>query len=162
MVVDQRLPAVNGDDGQWGDILNQFLSLQHVNTGVNAATNGMHKVVTIQAGTAAAGTAPLKLATGPLLSTPEAGAVEFLTDRLYVTQTTSTTRKVIAAFDDSSGATGDMYYRDNAGNFIRIGVGATGQVLTVASGIPAWVTPVSGGTSGLSQQQVMGITSMRI
>lgn len=162
MVVDQRLPAVNGDDGQWGDILNQFLSLQHVNSGVNAATNGMHKVVTIQAGTTSSATAPLKFASGPLMTTPEAGAVEFLTDKLYITQTSSTTRKTIAAYDDSSGATGDVYYRDSGGNFIRVGIGASGQVLTVASGVPAWVTPAATGGSGLSQQQVMGISSLRI
>ena len=44
----------------------------------------------LPAGTAAAGTAPLKLttATGTLLVTAEAGAIEFLTTKLYFTPTT--------------------------------------------------------------------------
>ncbi len=139
MPTPQRLPVVNGDDGQWGDIINQFLKLQHYDDGTdNPGVNGGHQKVTIRAGTATAGTAPLKFTSGTLLSTPEAGAVEFLTDRLYFTQTTSTTRKVIAAFDDSSGATGDVYYRDSSGNFVRLGIGSNNQVLSVASGVPSW------------------------
>ncbi len=138
-MAEQRLPLVNGDDGQWGDIINQFIATQHYNnTGVDDPENGMHMKVTIRAGTATGGTAPLKFNSGTLLSTPEAGAVEFLTDRLYLTQTTSTTRKVIAAFDDSSGATGDVYYRDASGYFVRLGIGSDNQVLSIASGIPSW------------------------
>lgn len=38
----------------------------------------------IGAGSATAGTAPLKLTTGALLTTPEAGAIEYLTDRFYI------------------------------------------------------------------------------
>ncbi len=138
MPTPQRLPIVNGDDGTWGDILVQYLTKEHYDTGSDNAANGGHKTVTIRAGTAAAGTAPLKFTSGTLLSTPEAGAVEFNTDRLYFTQTTSTTRKVIAAFDDTSGATGDLYYRDSSGNFIRLGIGSGNQVLGVSSGVPAW------------------------
>ncbi len=135
----QRLPLVDGDDGDWGDIINQFLSKEHYNNlGVDDATNGGHKVVTIRAGTATAGTAPLKLTSGTLMTVPEAGAVEFNTDRFYATQTTSATRKVIAAFDDTSGATGDTYYRDSSGHFVRLGVGSSNQVLSVSSGLPAW------------------------
>lgn len=139
MPTPQRLPVVNGDDGVWGDIINQFINLQHYNDGTdNPGINGGHMKITVRAGTATAGTAPIKLTSGTLMSTPEAGAIEFLTDRYYVTQTTSTTRKVLAAFDDTSGATGDVYYRDASGYFVRLGIGATGQVLTVASGLPAW------------------------
>ncbi|MBC7459523.1 hypothetical protein H7200_02300 [Candidatus Saccharibacteria bacterium] len=67
--------------------------------------NGGHKTVTIRAGTAAAGTAPLKIASGIILTTPEVGAIEFSTDRLYHTQTTGTSRRVVAAFDAASAAT---------------------------------------------------------
>jgi hypothetical protein len=155
----QRLPIVNSDDGAWGDILNQYISKEHYNTGADNAANGGHKTVTLQAGTSTAGTAPLKLTSGTLLGTSEAGAVEFLTDRLYYTQTTSTTRKVIAAFDDTSGATGDMYYRDSNGNFVRLGVGSNTYVLTSNGTIPQWAASTS---SGLSQQQTMAITSMRV
>jgi len=160
-VAEQRLPAVNGDDGQWGDILNQYISKEHYNTGINNAENGGHKTITIRAGTTAASTAPLKFTSGSLLTTPEAGAVEFAVDKLYFTQTTGTTRKVVAAYDDSSGVSGDMYYRDSSGNLIRIPIGSSTHVLTVAGGVPTWTAPAGGG-SGLTQQQVMAISSMRI
>src|SRR4051794_24788674 len=100
----QRLPFVNGDDGQWGDILVQWLKKEHYDDGTDNAVNGGHKVVTIRAGTATAGTAPLKLTSGTLMVTPEAGAVEFLTDSLYFTITTGAVRKTIAMYDDASGA----------------------------------------------------------
>ena len=64
--------------------------------------------------------------------------MEFVTDKLYFTQTSSTTRNTIAAYDDSTGATGDLYYRDAGGYFVRLGVGSGNQVLGVASGLPSW------------------------
>ena len=54
----------------------------------------------LPAGTATASTAPLKLTSGSLLSTPETGAFEFLTDRLYFTQTTGATRQALAYSSD--------------------------------------------------------------
>jgi hypothetical protein len=138
-MAEQRLPLVNGDDGQWGDLLNQYLEKEHYNTGVDNVANGGHKKITVQPGTASAGTAPLKFASGPLMATPEVGAVEFLTDTLYLTQTTATTRKKIATYDDSSGATGDIYYRDSSGYFRRLAISATANsVLRVNSGLPSW------------------------
>jgi len=99
-MAEQRLPIVDGDDGEWGDILNQYIAKEHYNTGVNNADNGGHKSITLRPGTITAGTAPIKLTSGSLMTAPEVGAVEFLTDRLYYTQTTNTTRKTIAAIDD--------------------------------------------------------------
>jgi hypothetical protein len=143
-MADQRLPIIDGDDGVWGDILNQYLTKEHFDTGTNNPVNGGHKTVTIRPGTNAAGTAPLKFTSGPLLTTPEPGSIEFLTDRFYATQTTSATRKVIATFDDTFGATGDVYYRNSVGNFTRLAVGLANQVLTVSGGLPAWQTASAG------------------
>jgi hypothetical protein len=137
-VTEQRLPTVNGDDGLWGDILNQFLSKEHYNSGSNNAANGGHQTVTIRPGTASAGTAPLKFNSGTLLTGPEAGAVEFYYDKLYFTKTTGPTRLTVASYDDSLGATGDLYYRDASGNFVRLPIGSGGQVLQVSSGLPTW------------------------
>lgn len=148
MSTPQRLPNVNGDVGQWGNILNQYISLQHYNTGTDNAANGGHQNVTIQPGTTSAGTAPLKFMSGSLLSSPEAGAVEFLTDQLYFTQTTGTIRKKIAAYDDTTGATGDLYYRDSSGYFNRLAVGSNNQILTATSGLPSWQS-VSGSVSNM-------------
>jgi len=99
-MAEQRLPIVNSDDGAWGTILNQYLKKEHYDTGANNAANGGHQNVTLRPGMTTAGTAPLKFTSGPLLSSAEAGAIEFLTDRFYYTQTTSATRKTIAATDD--------------------------------------------------------------
>jgi hypothetical protein len=137
-MVEQRLPIVNSDDGVWGDIIRQYLSKEHFNDDTNNPLNGGHKTVTIRAGTATAGTAPLKLTSGTLLSSPETGAVEFNTDNVYFTITTGSVRKKVALYDDTSGATGDLYYRDSSGNFVRLGAGSDGKTLRVLSGLPAW------------------------
>jgi hypothetical protein len=156
----QRLPVVNGDDGQWGAILNNFLGKEHYNDTTDNVVNGGHQTITIRAGTPAANTAPLKFTSGSLLTTPEVGAVEFLTNRLYYTQTTGPTRMTILAVNDASGASGDLYYRNSTADLVRLPVGSTAQVLTVSSGVPTWAAATGG--SGLTQQQVMVISSMRI
>lgn len=137
-MADNRLPIVDGDDGVWGEIINQFLEKEHYNTGANNAANGGHKTITIRPGTTAAGTAPLKFSSGSLMTSAEAGAMEFNSDQLYFTITTGAVRKTIAMYDDSSGATGDIYRRDSSGNLVRIPIGSDGNFLKVVSGLPAW------------------------
>lgn len=95
----QRLPIVDGDDGQWGINLNAFLSKEHYDDGTDNVVNGGHKTITIRPGTAAPGTAPLKFTSGTLLTTPEPGAVEFNNNKLYFTQTSGSQRKVITTGD---------------------------------------------------------------
>jgi len=143
-MVQQRLPVVNGDDGAWGDLLNQFLKKEHYDTGSDNAANGGHQNITVRPGSTVAGTAPLKFSSGSLMSTPEVGAVEFLTDKLYFTQTTSTTRKTVAIYDDASGATGDIYYRDASGNLVRLAATTDTYVLTLTGGVPTWAAPSGG------------------
>jgi hypothetical protein len=147
MPTPQRLPIVNSDDGTWGDIIRQYLKKEHYDDGTDNAVNGGHQKITVRAGTATAGTAPLKFTSGTLLTAAEAGAVEFNSDSLYFTITTGTVRKKVAIYDDSSGATGDLYYRDSSGNFVRLPIGSTGQTLKVASGLPAWGNSMSFGTN---------------
>lgn len=84
-----RLPFVDGDDGQWGDILNQFIAKEHYDTGSDNVANGGHKNITIRPGTATAGTAPLKFTSGTLLATPEAGTIEYLSGKFYIRGTDS-------------------------------------------------------------------------
>ncbi len=121
-MADQRLPAVSGDDGIWGEILNQFLAKEHYNTGVNNIANGGHKNITIQPGTTTAGSAPIKFTSGPLMASPEAGAMEFLDDKYYLTGSLTTTRKVITTGDTnitvsttapSSPSIGDLWIDTN-------------------------------------------------
>lgn len=153
MPIPQRLPIVNGDDGQWGDILDQYLKKEHYDDATDNPVNGGHKTVTIRAGTATAGTAPLKFTSGTLLSSAEAGAMEFLTDGLYFTITTGAVRRTIAMYDDSSGATGDIYYRDSSGSFTRLPIGSANDVLKVSGGLPTWAAG-GGGSPGGSNTQI--------
>ena len=144
---DQRLPIVDDDDGIWGDILRKYLLKEHYDTGVDDAANGGHKNVTIRAGTAGAGGAPLKFTTGTLLTTPEAGAMEFVLDNLYMTQDSGTRKKV--ALYDITGANGDMYYRNGSNDFTRLAAGTASQILTLTGSpaLPTWQT-LSAYTSG--------------
>jgi hypothetical protein len=41
--------------------------------------------------------------------------------------------------------TGDIIYASSANTPARLGIGSTGNVLTVASGIPSWAAPAGGG-----------------
>ena len=80
---------------------------------------------------------------------------------LYVTYTQASvaTRLKIAAYNDASGATGDMYYRDASGNFVKLIIGGNNYTLTSNGTTPTWTAP---GGSGLTQQQVMAISSMHM
>jgi hypothetical protein len=40
---------------------------------------------------------------------------------------------------------GDLLYGTGSGALTRLGIGSSAQVLTVASGVPSWATPASGG-----------------
>ena len=48
-----------------------------------------------------------------------------------------------------SDATGDIYYRASTGALSRLGIGSTGNVLTVSGGLPAW-TAIGTGVSSVS------------
>ncbi len=49
-----------------------------------------------------------------------------------------------------SDATGDTFYRNSLGHYTRRAIGTTGQVLTVAGGLPTWANPASAATITLS------------
>ncbi|MFA6274139.1 MAG: tail fiber domain-containing protein, partial [Candidatus Paceibacterota bacterium] len=65
-------------------------------TGITAPTARLH----FPAGTATAGTAPLKFTSGTNLTTAEAGAIEWNGTNLFITQTAGPTRKTIAYTSD--------------------------------------------------------------
>lgn len=46
--------------------------------------------------------------------------------------------------------TGDTIYSSSGSTPARLGIGSTGQVLTVSGGVPSWATPAGGLTSGNS------------
>ena len=89
-------------------------------------------------------------------STAQRGSVQ-------LSDSTSTTSSVLAAtptavksaYDLANGAipktltttTGDTIYASSANTPARLGIGSTGQVLTVTGGVPVWATPSAGGAS---------------
>lgn len=42
-----------------------------------------------------------------------------------------------------SDATGDIYYRNSGGSFTRLGIGSTGNILTISAGLPTWSVPTT-------------------
>lgn len=79
------------------------------------------------------------------------------TDTLVGRATTDTlTNKTISATSNTLtgvinntllSATGDSIYASSANTPARLAVGTTGQVLTVAGGVPTWATPAAGTTA---------------
>ena len=58
---------------------------------------------------------------------------------------------------------GDIQYRSATSNTnTRLGIGTTGQVLTVAAGVPSWATASSGGMTLLSTTSLSGSSSVTI
>jgi hypothetical protein len=55
--------------------------------------------------------------------------------------------------------TGDTIYSSPGSTPVRLGIGSTGQVLTVAGGVPSWATPAGGATfSGCSLRSSVDIS----
>lgn len=50
------------------------------------------------------------------------------------------------ALDLGSDATGDVFYRNSGGSFTRLGIGSSGDVLTVNTGLPVWSAPAAATT----------------
>lgn len=78
--------------------VNNKIKVSSAGVGIGAGGAGVTPTayLTLGAGTATAGTAPLRFTSGTLLTTPVAGAVEFLTDAFYATITTGAARKTFA------------------------------------------------------------------
>jgi hypothetical protein len=58
---------------------------------------------------------------------------------------------------------GDLIKGTGSGTFDRLGIGTTGQVLTVASGAPSWATPAGGGAyTSLATGSLTGGSSVTI
>ena len=80
----------------------------------------------IAAQSTSAGTAPIKFTSGSLMTSPEAGAVEFNSDRLYFTKTTGPTRETIAFLSDITGL--------SDGDKGDVDVSSSGSVWTIDTG----------------------------
>ena len=85
---------------------NRFVIKEGGNVGIG--TTSPTAVLHLKAGTTAASTAPLKFTSGSLLTTAEAGAVEFLTDAFYGTITTGAARKTFAFLESPAFTTPNL------------------------------------------------------
>lgn len=88
--------------------------LGNVSIGLATPTARLH----IMAGSAATGTAPLKFTSGTLLSAPEAGSQEFLTDDFFTTITTGTARKAYVLDDGARLTSGRVPFATTNGRLI--------------------------------------------
>jgi trimeric autotransporter adhesin len=87
-----------GASGLTEDNANLFWDATNHRLGIG--TTAPTAYLNIKAGTATAGTAPLKFTSGTLLGTPEVGAIEFNNDAYYGTITTGAARKQFAFTSD--------------------------------------------------------------
>ena len=59
--------------------------------------------------------------------------------------------------------TGDTIYSSSGSTPARLGIGTTGQILTVASGLPSWATPATpGGMTQLATGSMTGSATIRL
>lgn len=111
--------------------------LNNVGIGHAAPTARLH----VAAGTTAANTAPFKFTSGSLLTTAEAGAVEFLTDAFYGTISTGAARKTFAFLESPifttpniGAANGASLSLSNTVNLISTGAAKTAGTATFVAG----------------------------
>jgi hypothetical protein len=106
-----------------------------------------------KAGTSAATTAPLKFTSGTLLGTPEAGAVEFLTDDFYATITAGAARKSFVLTDGTNLTSGRIPAATTNGRLIdgpAPVVDGTYNVDGSAAGTVATITVTKGLITGIT------------
>jgi hypothetical protein len=71
------------------------------------------------------------------VSATELGYVDGVTSAIQTQLDAKTAKSTLTT-------TGDIYYASGANTPARLGIGSTGNVLTVASGIPSWAAPAGG------------------
>lgn len=133
--------------GKWTYTETGELFWDDTNKRVGVGTSNPSAILNIKAGTASAGTAPIKLTSGTLLTTPEAGALEYLTNVFYIRG--SDGLNVAQKVQGGSGHFGD------ASNYASIGT--TGNLSFNGSARIAWtkytansVNITTGGTDASS------------
>lgn len=117
----------------------------NVGFGFSSPTANIH----LKAGTATAGTAPLKLAAGTNLTAPESGAIEFDGTNLFYTDSTPTRRTIATTGGTGNSYTGVSSIANSAGNISLDPNSTTGSVLvsssTASVGAASGALVVSGG-----------------
>jgi hypothetical protein len=81
------------------------------------------------------------------VTSPQEGNFAFLKDTNVTTYYTGSawTNLDTTGMVNPMTTTGDTIYSSSGSTPARLGIGTTGQVLTVAGGVPSWATPAAGG-----------------
>lgn len=80
------------------------------------------------------------------ITSPQEGQFAYLKDTNVTTYYTGSAWANVdtTGMTNPMTTTGDTIYSSSGSTPARLGIGSTGQVLTVASGLPSWATPASG------------------
>lgn len=92
------------------------------------------------------------------VTSPQEGNFAFLKDTNTTTYYTGSawTNLDTTGMVNPMTTTGDTIYSSSGSTPARLGIGSTGQVLTVAGGVPSWATPTAGGMTLISTTSLSG------
>ena len=126
-------PAISLSAG-YGDTLNPYAS--KTANYVLAAPNGSAGVPTFRA---------IVAADIPTLNQNTTGTASNVTGTVAIGNGGTGQTTAVAAFNalNPMTTTGDIIYESSPTTAARLGIGSTGQVLTVAGGLPSWATPTA-------------------
>ena len=85
--------------------------------------------------------------TAPALGTPASGVMTNVTGLPLSTGVTGTLPATNGGTAQSTYTTGDILYASASNTLSKLAVGTTGQVLTIAGGVPSYATPSAGTTA---------------
>ena len=96
------------------------------------------------------------------VTSPQEGNFAYLKDTNTTTYYTGSawTNLDTTGMTNPMTTTGDTIYSSSGSTPARLGIGSTGQVLTVAGGVPSWATPASGG--GLTLLSTTSLTGSSV
>lgn len=107
--------------------------------------NDQGDITGITAGTGITVTSP----TGPVpIVSINTAVTADLTTAQTLTNKTLTSPALTTPTVSTLTTNGDLVYGTGSGALARLGIGSTGQILTVAAGLPSWATPSSGNLVG--------------